>query len=716
MDNQSAPPPAEVSDEYFSDVQAYSIRAATFTCVTALILFVNYFIAVTRFRLWHSNGFLEKIIPLVDHPLTWLISNCASQLSSAQYKNDLYLIWLIVLTITYDNVITISTVSSLSSSWLLRESIPLFNAIYAGVSLYTNSDGSGYFLPLQVLWLLLLVKFFLRLLSHNLVNKVYGLNNSKLVADYMKIEHELTEPNEKIDPKRMTGYKYLVMGEAKINAKLEGPEYGAEVELPESVVTMEKIWKCNDRLLHPSIDTDNRLKDVCLSFAFFKLLKRQYFEYPAAEAEQEKTRRLVFEGLLSGNDDDDDRVYRVIGMEIGFLRDFFYTRYPVTFAIGFPVVHVILLIGMIGVNVWISHKAFRNNYDPESDYLTHRGHNIDYVITNILLIMIIVMEALETLSYVFSDWTKVILICRHVKSRMSCYPSFYYKVLALHCKWKFSRSLNYKIGQYTLLKNYNRNCPDWLHVNCFPCSKWGYSPVKVAPIGINEEKAVVLSRDVKREIVGSLRLLNGYPTKGVASLQRNGVYNDLARTCALKTEFHTLIVWHIATSLCEIHPVKDGGNKESIEPHHSVANHLSNYCAYLMVFLPDLLPERESIFSVKLFFREILSETKEFFREAKKSEDKYNLMMQKEDYCDKVIDMGVKLGRDLMQISDDAHRWKIMSDFWSEFIVFLAPSGKVREHLRLLESGGEFITHLWALLYHAGIVDPNITGSSGYYP
>lgn len=231
---------------------------------------------------------------------------------------------------------------------------------------------------------------------------------------------------------------------------------------------------------------------------------------------------------------------------------------------------------------------------------------------------------------------------------------------------------------------------------------------------MNEDKAVPLSPDAKRAIFGSLRLMNGYLTRGVASLQRNGVYDELAWTCALQTEFHTLIVWHIATGLCEIHPVKVGGNKEPIEPHHLVANHLSNYCAYLMVFLPDMLSE--NIFSVKLFFREILSEMKEFFHEARSYEDKYNLMMQVEHHGNRVIDMGMRLGKYLMQISDDSHRWKIMADFWSEFVIFLAPSGKVRQHLTKLESGGEFITHLWALLYHAGIVDHSTTAYSGYYP
>ncbi|KAJ3708822.1 hypothetical protein LUZ61_012527 [Rhynchospora tenuis] len=441
----------------------------------------------------------------------------------------------------------------------------------------------------------------------------------------MKIEHELTKPNEVVDPKHMKGYKYLVLGEGKINPQINnGPDYTPEIELPPGVVTLDKVWNCKERLLDPSIDTDNRLRDVCLSFAFFKLLKRRFFEYPAAEAQLEKTRQLVFDGLLSRNI---DSIYRVIAMEIAFLRDFFYTRYPVTFALGVPVLHV----------------------------------------------------------------------------------------LAILCTGKFSRSLNNTIGQYSLLENSNRFHLDcWSPVTCIPYSTWWWSPSKVAPNGMKKRKAVVLSPYVKGAIVGSLRSMSHYPTKGVASLRENKVYDDLAWTCTLKTEFHTLIVWHIATGLCEIQPVKNKGNKESVEPYHPVASHLSNYCAYLMVFLPDMLPE--SIFSLKLFFHKVLTETKEFFRGARNYEDKYNLMLKVGDSGNGVIDMGARLAKYLMEIPDDVRRWKIMADFWSEFIIFLAPCGKESEHLKNLESGGEFITHLWALLYHAGIVHDTATASSGHHP
>lgn len=66
---------------------------------------------------------------------------------------------------------------------------------------------------------------------------------------------------------------------------------------------------------------------------------------------------------------------------------------------------------------------------------------------------------------------------------------------------------------------------------------------------------------------------------------------------------------------------------------------------------------------------------------------------------------GLKLGKELEEcIRDRELRWKVLAEFWAEIILYVAPSDNVRGHVEQLANGGEFITHMWALLSHAGIL------------
>ncbi|KAL5981049.1 hypothetical protein ACLOJK_028969 [Asimina triloba] len=72
-----------------------------------------------------------------------------------------------------------------------------------------------------------------------------------------------------------------------------------------------------------------------------------------------------------------------------------------------------------------------------------------------------------------------------------------------------------------------------------------------------------------------------------------------------------------------------------------------------------------------------------------------------------VVAMGAKLGMQLLSETrnDEARLWKVLVDFWAEMMLFLAPSNNEMgqmAHAEILANGGEFITHLWALLTHVG--------------
>nr|CAB3463591.1 unnamed protein product [Digitaria exilis] len=98
----------------------------------------------------------------------------------------------------------------------------------------------------------------------------------------------------------------------------------------------------------------------------------------------------------------------------------------------------------------------------------------------------------------------------------------------------------------------------------------------------------------------------------------------------------------------------------------------------------------------------------EFLREERSLESKYRKMNQPLSASaasdeGTAFTMGLQLGKQLEEI-ECAGRWKVLADLWTEMILYSAPSSNARDHIQHLANGGEFLTHLWALLSHAGIL------------
>jgi hypothetical protein len=75
-----------------------------------------------------------------------------------------------------------------------------------------------------------------------------------------------------------------------------------------------------------------------------------------------------------------------------------------------------------------------------------------------------------------------------------------------------------------------------------------------------------------------------------------------------------------------------------------------------------------------------------------------------------VLKKGSRLGRQLVEEAEkqgpeggEEKVWKLLAEFWSEMLPYLAPSDNVKAHIQVLQRGGELITLLWVLLLHAGI-------------
>ena len=91
--------------------------------------------------------------------------------------------------------------------------------------------------------------------------------------------------------------------------------------------------------------------------------------------------------------------------------------------------------------------------------------------------------------------------------------------------------------------------------------------------------------------------------------------------------------------------------------------------------------------------------------DRKKRISKKMLTLGQEDGNQEIIEKGAVLAKDLLEkIDDNGRRWKILAELWAEMMLFVAPSDDETAHAEHLAMGGEFVTHLWALLSHAGIL------------
>ncbi|VAH54267.1 unnamed protein product [Triticum turgidum subsp. durum] len=196
-----------------------------------------------------------------------------------------------------------------------------------------------------------------------------------------------------------------------------------------------------------------------------------------------------------------------------------------------------------------------------------------------------------------------------------------------------------------------------------------------------------------------------------------------------------VLIWHVATCYCEVAEPHEGsagvgggsGTRER-NRNRRVAMELSRYCAYLVVSAPELLPgpsveaKRAHLIATTLFHEKNQKKSIHWGRRRTSLlEDMQQLLEKiqkrlpagfpsdKED----AIEMGVHWGMRLLnqrppppgctprRRSDD--HWEVLALLWVQTLLYAAPYGDMQKHMQRLSQGGEFITHLWALLYHMGI-------------
>jgi hypothetical protein len=580
-------------------------------------------------------------------------------------------------------------------------------------------------LPLQLkvllflLWALSAVKLVMRVRSSLLAGRDSVLTvENKLIADYMSREHEFS--GRDYDAANMKGYKYVVAGEAaeRTTTDVKGGENHQIDPSRADIITVEKVWQCQGRLLSSDDAAATRRKDLCLSFAMFKLLRRRLSGYPLGEAMLNKTRDFVKVGLLAAVDGH-ERMYRVIEAELGFLFDFYYARYRspketlIPDTVLFTAVVATSLCTLFSPAV-LSHRA------PATAVST----GFDIWLTRAVIALFVVLESFQYLTLVFSDWHKVKMLCRYVRDASWQNHAGLERMLKLMCGVRLIRYWNNSVGQYSLL------------LACLPhrCSRIlsPLLPQRIMAFLIRSRMTShrKLTDEVKRSIYHFLQHGLTQVQYGEYALEKNGVLTILYPQRIHKgisvSPAQRILIWHIATQLLQEKKLRDDranvADAINIKEDHHVATTLSAYCAYLVSSAPELLPDHS--YDTQLLIEGVQREAREALQDCLSREGVYDKLCQLQPdpqssglHHSNILSEGTRLGGILCEMPETVNKWRLLAELWVELLLSVAPSSdNVASHVRKLANGGELITHLWALLTHAGVVEKRTATEDDAFP
>lgn len=464
----------------------------------------------------------------------------------------------------------------------------------------------------------------------------------------------------------------------------------------DKLVTVQDIWK------HIPPSRGGKM-DICLSFALFKILRQRFRGCNLLDLGLGKTNGFALQVLLSDPPNPPNprsysqkasspRAFKIIEAELSFLFDFFYGNHLPDFC---------YLLSTTGFVLWMTSLCvYKQKLLDE-----RKAHVIDAVASDATIFFMFVYLGLhQLLKALLSGWQKVnllVYVCRRRK-RSSLSQEITFGGISdriLRCIMLFP-SLNtrtyssHRARQYCLL----------LHGDS-PRSITREIPIRTKEVLVNALRVALEERD-------------GILSDGQFSLSRNRQDGQLSWACRQEFVAEKILVWHTATTLCHVGYVEQStrnlrrtrGEEKEIDEDHEVATMLSGYCAYLVGFAPELIAD--DIYATRLVFdnaRAAASKRVKGEGSLEKMHESASNMTFGSSGTDfaaatklDVVFQGKMLAAQLLNLPDK-DRWRVLADIWAELMLFISPAENAAAHLEKLKTGGEFITHIWALLKHAGI-------------
>ena len=652
------------------------------------------------------------------------VSYTIGLMQSGSFRNDMVVVWACFLLGCADGIAACSLDGAAQQArTMISQATQVFYVMLLLIS-YLGSLQLQLKVLLSLLWLLNVAKLVLRLRGLLAAGRDRVLTaDNWLISKYMA--HEKVSSIWDFDPATMRGYRYVVTGDDKKNVQYQ---YGAaEYKVDDELVTVEKAWEQHDGSL---LSDDDKLKDLCLSFSLFKLLRQRLNLNGKPFHEPKDIRTLVFvrRGLAGGDScEDHDRMYRVIEVELGFLFDFYYARYPSPKQTLVPETATFMAAAALSLSTLFSPALLHHHHHhpppPGGGAVDYTTTSVDIRLARLVISLFLVLELSQYLSLVLSDWHRVKMLCRYVRHRpwWQGHPILE-KFLWLTCRATLTRSYwSNSVGQYSLLHSCLENQSSCL-LTRVPLHRWVKDQLATTRAVTRRSLPVAVKRQIHR-LLRSEWLSN--VKYGDRTLQRNDMLQvfDWSTSRYKFGTMGSILIWHIATAICDDELSKlfaaAGGKARPRAAHNAVAADsrevatvLSNYCAYLLLQAPELVTDE--VHDERLLMEAVQEAIQNYLRNigCRRSKDAMFASLREFMPADEanftgeaVLADGAQLGYQLLSaMADEAALWNLLAEMWVELLLAVAPSENVTGHVKKLATGGELITHLWALLTHGGII------------
>ncbi|CAN6170676.1 unnamed protein product [Urochloa humidicola] len=528
-------------------------------------------------------------------------------------------------------------------------------------------------------------------------------------------------------------------------------------------VTMADIHKHMGKLQLPEVTTNGlTIKDMCLGYSLSHFMQRHFLGLNNSQEMEEKLK--IFESLV-GYDGclniDYAWTLKVIEVELAFLYEVYFSSneflhfYQANTG-SFWAFTSFIGICFVGVAVAIPGTMASRHYVTSGP--TGAGTMVvdtttaDLIITLAVLVSLALLQLVQLMRCWTSNWARVAFACEYTAKRKSSKRELIIISGWMRLKAFVVTRMNWfdkdlwqdGLGQYSVVDVASSRMQRFW--DCFGslfliCRRslvktgaayilmvlWellGSDTNRVATIRLHDDvKASVTDflGQIKSRRIGvewSSLFVEKWPELDPSCLTySNSPLYKHDGTAVSEAYAFTLrvMMWHIATCYCEQAEPEQSGNRSSAggvrEKNRRVAIALSKYCAYLVVSAPELLPGHPA-------------ETKRAFDDAARSTRRgmHKHRVVRSNGCPRIrrhehegtFETGVYLGRRLRNEEPppsggrtrrrhSGDPWEVLALMWVQTLLYAAPYGNVEAHMQHLSQGGEFITHLWALLYHIGI-------------